>query len=82
MKATSHKYQLRILEHIKNECAAVFPTVKNSWILNLNLLAVDDLEKISGFSLYELEEMGHRLRDELIQKWVSAGRKETITEEI
>ncbi|PWR00007.1 restriction endonuclease, partial [Leucothrix pacifica] len=45
----------------------------------LKLLIDNDLnDALSSYDFYKIKELGYKLRDEIIKKWVSIGRDETI----
>jgi len=77
----NHKFQLRTLSDALNAFERIYVTVDTNWIFNVNMLGSSDLDQLSSFSVYDFEDMGHTLQDKMIQKWVSAGRADTIDSE-
>lgn len=75
------KNKILFLTELKIIYPNILITVDPTFLFNLNLSAAELFKNIDDFQIYELEDMGHKLRDNLIQKWIKLGCEETISDE-
>lgn len=75
------KHKLRIIHLLKEYFNHVFITIDEIFLFNISLTKLEEYKDITYYRLYKLHDIGHLLRDELIRKWLSAGREETISKD-
>jgi predicted MPP superfamily phosphohydrolase len=67
--------QLRLMECIRNMFGQVFVAAADVFRVATLTRKGSELDPLKGFEICEIREFGHRLRAQLINKWLSIGRE-------
>lgn len=79
--ALNDSHKLQLLSAAVSKFSHVFTTCDEVYFLNLRLGVVDEGGILHQFKQYKMRDMGHLLRDKLIQKWIQAGREDVISDD-
>lgn len=77
----NNKHKFIAINIFEEFASHIICTADQVFLFNATLSSVDDVSKISHFKNYKLRDIGHALTDELIRKWLSAGREDTISDD-
>ena len=75
------KYKILLLTELDKKFGNILVTADTLFLFNANVSFPKEFSKISHFNTFKIKDIGHKLRDELIRKWVVAGREESISEQ-
>lgn len=75
------RYKIRLLKDLEEHFGKILVTAEPIFLFNANVSIPDEFSNIAHFQAYKLKDMGHKLRDALIRKWIVAGREDKISEE-
>ena len=75
------KYKISLLEEIEAHFDHILITVDELFLFNIKVSNYEEFRNLLSYNSYKLRDIGHKLRDKMIQKWVAAGREQKISHE-
>lgn len=77
----NNKHKLLTIKKLESLFGHVIVTSDQFFLFNASLTAPEEYSKFNHYQKYEIQHIGHKLRDELTRKWLMAGREHQLEEE-
>lgn len=75
------KHKLSIIKKMESIFGHVIITSDQFFLFNASLMEPEEYSKFNHYRKYEIQHIGHKLRDDLTRKWLVAGREHILEDD-
>ncbi|MCK5375383.1 MAG: DUF4062 domain-containing protein, partial [Alphaproteobacteria bacterium] len=74
----NNKHKLLTVKKLENTFGHVIATADHIFLFNTKLMTPEEYNKFGNYQKYQIDSIGHKIRDELTRKWLLAGREHCL----